>query len=68
MTTIQNQEMDGDWCEVNIGRSVIYDGQQGTLSGYGPSDGLWWGTVDLDDGSQAEVLLSELALPDDGRW
>lgn len=51
-----------------LGRQVFHEGQQGTLRGLGPSEGLWWATVDLDEGTEIEVLLSELAVPDDGRW
>jgi hypothetical protein len=50
-----------DWCELNLGRIVEREGEQGTLSGYSSADGYCWVTVELDDGTTAEWLAQDLA-------
>jgi hypothetical protein len=59
---------DMDRFDANLGCTVFHEGERGTLRGYGPSDGLWWAIVDMDDETTTECLLSEVEVHGPHRW
>jgi hypothetical protein len=47
-----------EWCEANLGRTVLHEGDEATVRSYTYSDGLCWVTLELPGGFTRECELS----------